>query len=91
MIMLEKEISELSPAEAAAELKRIAEEMAKADEAYYQNDDPYLTDAQYDALKRRNELIEKRFPELKLTDGPSVRIGAAAVSYTHLRAHETSV
>lgn len=80
MIMLEKEISELSPAEAAAELKRIAEEMAKADEAYYQNDDPYLTDAQYDALKRRNELIEKRFPELKLTDGPSVRIGAAVRS-----------
>lgn len=78
--MLEKEISELSPSEAAAELKRISEEMAKADAAYYQNDDPYLTDAQYDALKRRNELIEQRFPELKIIDGPSKRIGAAVRS-----------
>lgn len=78
--MLEKDISEFSAAEAAAELKRIAEEMAKADIAYYQNDDPYLTDAEYDALKRRNEELEKRFPDLKIADGPSKRIGAAVRS-----------
>lgn len=71
-----KNVEELSREEAAEELKRIADEMAKADIAYYQNDDPYLTDAQYDALKKRNEQLEARFPDLKLADGPSVRIGA---------------
>lgn len=71
-----KKVEELSKEEAAAELKRIADEMAKADIAYYQNDDPYLTDAQYDALKKRNEQLENLFPELKISDGPSVRIGA---------------
>ena len=71
-----KKVEEISREEAASELKRIADEMAKADIAYYQNDDPYLTDAQYDALKKRNEQLEARFPDLKLADGPSVRIGA---------------
>lgn len=71
-----KKVEEISREEAAEELKRIADEMAKADIAYYQNDDPYLTDAQYDELKKRNELLEARFPDLKLADGPSVRIGA---------------
>lgn len=71
-----KKVEELSREEAAEELKRIADEMAKADIAYYRNDDPYLTDAQYDALKKRNEQLEARFPDLKLADGPSVRIGA---------------
>lgn len=71
-----KNVEEISREEAAEELKRIADEMAKADIAYYQNDDPYLTDAQYDALKKRNEQLEARFPDLKLADGPSVRIGA---------------
>lgn len=69
-------IDELTEQQAQTELKRIAEEMAKADIAYYQNDDPYLTDAEYDALKRRNEEIEAKFPQLKIVNGPSVRIGA---------------
>ncbi len=69
-------IDELTEQQALTELKRIAEEMAKADIAYYQNDDPYLTDAEYDALKRRNEQIEAKFPQLKIANGPSARIGA---------------
>ena len=50
-----KLITELTKEEALAELKYIAEEMAKSDIAYYQNDAPYLTDAEYDSLKLRNE------------------------------------
>lgn len=71
-----KDVGTLTITEAKEELNRLAEEMAKADIAYYQNDAPYLTDAEYDALKRRNEQIEARFPSLKLADGPSVKIGA---------------
>ena len=71
-----KNIKELSRQEAAAELERIATEMAKADIAYYQNDNPYLTDAEYDTLKKRNQDIEIRFPELIRPDSPSKKIGA---------------
>ncbi len=74
--MFEKPISELTPTEAAAELAYIAQEMAKSDIAYYQQDNPYLTDAEYDSLKRRNEELEARFPELIRTDSPSKKIGA---------------
>ncbi len=70
------DVKDLNKEQAAEELKRIAEETAKADVAYYQNDAPFLTDAEYDALKRRNEEIEKRFPDLVRDDSPSKRVGA---------------
>lgn len=54
--------------------------MAKSDIAYYQDDDPYLTDSQYDELKRRNQQIESRFPQLVRPDSPSHRVGAAVKS-----------
>ncbi len=71
-----KDINQLTPEEALAELKHIAAEMAKSDIAYYQKDAPYLTDAEYDSLKLRNQQIEERFPELILPDSPSKKIGA---------------
>ena len=75
-----KDVSKISAREAALELEYIAKEMAKADVAYYQDDEPYLTDSQYDALKLRNELLEKRFPELIRNDSPSKRVGAPVQS-----------
>ena len=71
-----KNVSDLTREEAAAELQRIAAEMARADIAYYQNDAPYLSDAEYDALKLRNANIERLFPDLIRPDSPSKRIGA---------------
>ena len=75
-----KNINELTAREAAAELEYLAREIAKADSAYYQNDDPYLSDAEYDRLKHRNLDIEARFPELIRPDSPSKRVGAAVKS-----------
>lgn len=75
-----KEIKDLTPAEAEAELEYLANELAKADSAYYQNDDPYLTDADYDRLKHRNFDIEARFPQLIRSDSPSKRVGAVVKS-----------
>ena len=69
-------IEEMTEEQAAEELKKIAEEMAKADISYYQNDNPYLTDAEYDSLKKRNEQIEAKFPHLIRADSPSKKIGA---------------
>ncbi len=70
-------VGKLTPDEAAAELARLAQAIAEADAAYYAKDAPQITDAHYDALRRRNLLIEKRFPKLKRADSPSDRVGAA--------------
>ena len=70
------DVKDLTEEQAKAELLSLATEIAKADNAYYQNDDPYLTDAEYDALKHRNFDIEARFPHLVRADSPSKRVGA---------------
>lgn len=73
----EKSPSELKEAEARAELARLAESIAEADRAYHGADAPEMSDAAYDALKRRNAEIEARFPELKRADSPSESVGSA--------------
>ena len=75
-----KEPAELSREEAAVELAYLAAEIARSDNAYYQDDEPYLTDAEYDRLKHRNTAIEKIFPDLVRADSPSKRVGAAVQS-----------
>lgn len=76
--MTETPVSALTDLEAAAELAFLAKRMAELDKAYYQADDPLVSDAEYDALKRRNEAIEARFPHLVRTDSPSKKVGAKA-------------
>ena len=75
--MSETPVDELDEAGAAAELARLAESVAQADRRYHTNDAPDLTDAQYDALRRRNDAIEQRFPSLIRQDSPNARVGAA--------------
>ncbi|PQO22768.1 DNA ligase (NAD(+)) LigA [Rhodobacteraceae bacterium WD3A24] len=72
----EKPVEALGEAEARSELARLAEVIARADTAYHQADAPEITDAEYDALKRRNAAIEARFAHLKRADSPSERVGA---------------
>jgi DNA ligase (NAD+) len=67
---------QLTENEAKTELARLAEEITEHDRRYYQEDAPSVTDAEYDALRRRNDEIEKRFPELIRHDSPSQRVGA---------------
>jgi DNA ligase (NAD+) len=67
----------LSEAEAAAELGLLAAEIAGHDRAYHAEDAPVITDADYDALRRRNAEIEARFPHLIREDSPSKRVGSA--------------
>ena len=72
-----KDVQSLSQEEAAAELERLSVLLADANRAYHQDDAPDLSDAEYDALKRRNAAIEARFPDLKRSDSPSDQVGAA--------------
>jgi len=82
-----KPVGELTAKEAAMELERLARAIAGADTAYYADDRPALTDAGYDALRRRNALIERQFPKLKRADSPSARVGASASTKFEKTAH----
>ena len=70
-------VDTLNKAQAKVEHKRLALELERHDKAYYQDDAPKVTDAEYDALRQRFNIIEKRFPEFVTPESPSQKIGAA--------------
>jgi DNA ligase (NAD+) len=71
-----KAVEDLTEAEAADELLRLSDELAGHDRRYFQDDEPTISDGDYDALKRRALDIEARFPELRTENSPSQRVGA---------------
>jgi DNA ligase (NAD+) len=74
---VERPVEKLTPFEVETELAQLAAEIARHDELYHREDAPEITDGEYDALRRRNEAIEKRFPAFIRADSPSKNIGAA--------------
>ncbi len=70
-------VEALTESEAKVELERLAKRLFKANHAYHSEDNPDLSDAEYDALKARNAAIESRFAHLKRADSPSEQVGAA--------------
>lgn len=74
------DVSSLTQDDARIELERLAQVMAHHDQLYHNNDAPEISDAEYDALKRRNLEIETRFPDLKLENSPSNKVGAPVAS-----------
>ncbi|MGA8169671.1 MAG: NAD-dependent DNA ligase LigA [Methylocystis sp.] len=67
----------LSPLEARAEHDRLDEEIAGHDRRYHQDDAPTISDAEYDALRRRYEALEAEFPELATHESLTRKVGAA--------------
>ncbi len=74
--MSTKAVDKLTSTEAEKELDRLAKEIAEHDRHYYLQDAPKVSDAEYDALRRRNAEIEARFPLLVRPDSPTHRVGA---------------
>ena len=60
-----KPLTELKAAEAKAEHARLGGEISEHDQRYYQDDAPTISDAEYDALRRRYEELERAFPDLR--------------------------
>ncbi|AKS46084.1 DNA ligase (NAD+) [Octadecabacter temperatus] len=70
-------VKNLTQNEAAQELARLAPLLAQANDDYHQADAPQISDAAYDQLKRRMAAIEAQFPDLKQSDSPTEKVGAA--------------
>ena len=72
-------VEELTEESAALELERLAREILRHDALYHGGDAPEISDAAYDALRRRNLAIEQAFPGLVREDSPSRRVGFVAL------------
>ena len=72
---------------AAAELEWLAAAIAHHDRLYHTNDAPEISDADYDALVRRNRAVEQAFPALVRPDSPSRQVGAAPAGHLAKVAH----
>lgn len=69
-------VSDLTEDAAQAELAHLAAQLSRANTLYHGEDAPEISDAEYDALKRRNAEIEEQFPHLKRTDSATDQVGA---------------
>jgi len=63
--------------EARSEWQSLVKQIRHHDKLYYQKDAPEISDAEYDALRRRLEALEAQFPELQTPDSPTQTVGAA--------------
>ena len=66
---------DISEADAANELMRLARQIAHHDRLYHAQDAPEISYAEYDALVRRNAELEAAFPHLIRADSPSRKVG----------------
>lgn len=71
-----KPVASMTEADARAELAQLAMNIAFHDARYHGDDDPIIADADYDALRRRNDEIESKFPHLVREDSPSKNVGS---------------
>lgn len=64
---------------AAEEIKNLRHLIDACNKAYYDDDNPLMSDAAYDDLTRRLRELESLHPELVTSDSPSQHVGGTAV------------
>jgi DNA ligase (NAD+) len=64
-----------SPKSIQEEMKRLALEIEKHDRAYYELDQPEISDADYDVLFRKLQKLEEEHPSLASPHSPTKRVG----------------
>src|SRR3954468_10907934 len=69
--------ADLTEKQARAEHARLHGEISAHDKRYYDDDAPTVTDAEYDALRKRYGEIERRFPALRTADSLTLKVGVA--------------
>lgn len=74
----ETAVTDMTEEAARKELAELAMNIAFHDARYHGEDDPVITDAEYDALRRRNDALEAQFPNLVRDDSPSKKVGHPA-------------
>ncbi len=80
-------LDQLDEAKVAAELEKLAREIAHHNARYHTDDAPEISDADYDALVRRNAELEAQYPHLVRADSPSKAVGAAPAAHLAKVAH----
>ena len=73
----EQKAPKLTLARARTEHVRLQAEIAEHDRRYYGDDAPTVSDAEYDALRRRYTALETAFPQLAGADSLNSKVGAA--------------
>jgi DNA ligase (NAD+) len=73
----EPKAPKLTLAKAREEHTRLQAEIAEHDRRYHGEDAPTISDAEYDALRRRYTALEEAFPGLASADSANRKVGAA--------------
>ena len=68
------------PAAAAKRAAELTTEIAAHNRSYYEDDAPTVSDAEYDALFRELQELERQYPQLVTADSPTQRVGGAPVA-----------
>jgi DNA ligase (NAD+) len=67
-------------ARAKSEVDELTTRILELRDAYYERDEELVSDAEYDAMMRRLEELERAFPELQGQDSPTQTVGGRAAS-----------
>ncbi len=70
-------MSDINKQQAEQKIRELIHKIIACDEAYYNQNDSVLSDADYDALRQELKQLEQKFPELKPADSPSDKVGAS--------------
>ena len=68
-------MKKLSPEEAKREIERLREEIRYHDRMYYVENNPVISDEEYDRLVERLKKLEEEFPQFITPDSPTQRVG----------------